>query len=62
MSKKQKQQQKQKPPHEGKNKKPSTAGVSLDNADTVIEGGPVNAVKSRAELGEAVPRSSRSLR
>jgi len=26
--------------HEGKNKKPSTVQVSLDNADTVIEGGP----------------------
>jgi hypothetical protein len=40
MSEKQKQQQKQKLSHEGKNKTPSAEQVSLDNADTVIEGGP----------------------
>ncbi len=40
MSERQKQQPKQKLFHEGKNKKPSTGQVSLDNADTVIEGGP----------------------
>jgi hypothetical protein len=41
MSEKQQQQQEQKPSYEGKNKKPSTAEVSLDKADTVIEGGPL---------------------
>jgi hypothetical protein len=41
MSEGQKQQQKQKPLHEGKEQKPSTDQVCLDNADTVIDGGPV---------------------
>ena len=45
MSEKQQQQQEQKPSYEGKNKKPSTAEVSLDNADTVID-----AFDQRADL------------
>jgi hypothetical protein len=37
--------------HEGKNKKPSTVQVSLDNADTVIEGGPLFII------GQPMPQS-----
>jgi hypothetical protein len=65
MSEKRKQQQKQKPSHEGKSKNPSTGQVSLDNADTVIEGGPFPWKASVPRQGvhvddqEVVPASER---